>query len=145
MTDIQTFESAFRHTLDYLTKKRHYPLRNVGSTNRGRYGYIFSLDYLHDNYIFMFKRQLYISFGSTFKRFGYSGIGDSINERHLFEARSKGINKLLTMLPDGNLYELDLKTLQDNSVRHKNKEGVWIFSFSVHLYKRFDVIYSEQK
>ena len=121
-------EIAYKKAVDYLVKKG-IQLDQVIPINFGRYMIVKTMD--NNNYLIMYKRDFYWTFGSEFADEGESGIGESVNSDNLREAVSRGVRNILIVYQNGNMYSISVEKLLDNAHRRTNHEGKDTLSFNL--------------
>ena len=82
-----------------------------------------------NNYLIMFKRDFYWTFGSEFADEGESGIGETVNKSDLVEGIRRNVKTILVIYRNGAVYRISVEDFLNHChkrVNHENKETLSI-------------------
>ena len=117
-----------------LLQKRGYTIEETIEINNGRY-IICKTD--KGNFLIVYKREFYFTFGREFKNEGASGIGETINRDDLVTANSVGVDNIIFVYENGDVYYIRVTDFLNNCFRRTNKEGKKTLSVSIHELRKF--------
>ncbi len=125
-------ENAIKEVLQILRDKLNYQWNNIHPLNKNRYCVVTG----EPTVAILLKREPFYTFGKKFRDQGASGVGDTINTKHLKEFVQWGVEMIYTLFPDGKLYSIPLQEFLLNSYSWVQKEGTSVRSISIHEYRR---------
>ena len=129
---IGSLEVGYRRLLRKL-EKDGYRLLSILPVNNRRYMIVKAEP---ENFMIMYKREVFYNFGIQFRNKGYHGVGDTINCTNLQTAIKNKVNRIFTIYPNGIVYTISMEELLINSISWINKESKEVRSFSIHHYER---------
>lgn len=130
--EIEGINPAYKNLLKRLVTQGFQIVRLI-PVNKGRYIIVKSPN---KNIVIMFKRALFMNFGKIFRKQGQKGVGDSINVDDIKIALRHAVKQVYTIFPNGYAYSIPLTDILTQGIKWQNKEGKFVYSFSVHLYKQ---------
>ena len=124
----------------YLNVVNHLQNRNVrvfDSTpvNNGRY---FLIRTKECNFLVVFKRDFFNSFGKIFADKGESGIGETINQKDLQFAVRFGVKQLVFTYPNNRMYKISVSDFLVYSYKRMNEEGKITRSINIKHLERWN-------
>lgn len=127
-----TLERGLRKLIPLL-KKEGFLFDRITYINKNRYAILLGDT---QNYMVIYKREVFYNFGKMFRDKGYKGVGDSINCEDLKKAMAMNVNRIYTIYPTGAVYCISMVQFLTDSIKWQNKEGKEIRSISIHEYNR---------
>lgn len=136
MNRMYTLEEAYKKTVDYLVSKG-IKIDQVIPINIGRY-IIAKTKNNTNNYLIMFKRDVFRNFGFQFRLHGErDGVGESLNIDHYELSKYQyKVKTVLIIYRTGVLYSVPIDYFWKKGHSWKNKEGRGVLSLSIHFLKR---------
>jgi len=117
MNQVDTLDASYRKVVNYLIKNGIKISESV-PLNHNRYKIIKAEQ---GNYLILFKREFFLSFGKIFKSFGESGAGETINKEDLKYAISNGVRNIIITYPSGNIYSISVEDFLMHSHERVNE------------------------
>ncbi len=90
------------------------------------------------NILLIYKKEMFLKFGTMFRHEGKTGLGESINRQHIKKAFIRDCKLIARIDKDGNLLLASLSEFRESGVKWTNKEGIEVISNSIHLFKNYN-------
>lgn len=134
MNQIWNIDATYMKVANLLQKKG-YTIQGTREINNGRY-IICETD--KGNFLIVYKREFFLTFGKQFKNEGATGIGETINRDDLKTAVSIGVDNLIFVYENGDVYFIRVTDFLSNCFKRTNKEGKEALSVSIHELRKFE-------
>lgn len=127
------FQSDAKEIILKELQKLGYRFTIVKGMNRDRYHIAFG-ESGFDNIGIIFKKEHFKTFARLNKK--NEGLGDSINLKDLAHMKEMyNVKEIYTIFPDNKIYKVKISDILEHGHQRIVKEGKWVYSFSIHLYK----------
>lgn len=131
---IQTLDASYRNIGRILISKGIIILECL-PLNHNRYKIIKTNQ---GNYLILFKRNFFVSFGEIFKHLGESGVGDTINIEDVKFALTKGVRYIIFSYVSGSNYYISVEDFINYSHKRVNDfENKETMSISIKYLKKW--------
>lgn len=134
MNQIWNIDATYMKVCNLLQKK-NYTIEKTTEINNGRY---IVCETNKGNFLIVYKREFFLTFGRQFKNEGATGIGETINRDDLRDAISVGVDNIIFVYESGDVYSIRVTDFLNNCFRRTNKEGKKTLSVSIHELRRFE-------
>jgi len=129
----QTINATYLDVIKLLESRGTLIIESI-PINHGRYFFIKTDE---GNYLVVFKRDFFNSFGRIFAQEGETGVGETLNLEDLKIAVLKGAKGLFFTYPDGKIYSVSIEEfLQYSHKRTNDFEGKETRSINIKYLKR---------
>ena len=147
---LQNFETGLMFLSSYLKKQRNYSPDNAIPCNidprNGKPRYMLLNKWREkngfENYLYMFKREPFYSFGDYI--LGRPETGETINKEELDKCITKNVKNIFVMYASGNLYEVSsTEWLRRGYPYHNKSDGKNEWAIPIYVLKRMN--YEQEK